>query len=67
LRKPTDSLKQTENDAAARAIESAMEADAGEAPPLFYTWPRLYAAVLIYLGLFVVFLYIFTEYYQDLR
>jgi hypothetical protein len=32
-----------------------------EPPPIFRSWPRLYAAVLIHLALWILIFYLFTE------
>ena len=36
-------------------------------PPIFSTWGRLYAAVILYLAAFVAALYVFTAYFQILQ
>jgi hypothetical protein len=35
-----------------------------EAPPFLGTWPRVYAAVLIYLASIIVAFYLFTRFYR---
>jgi hypothetical protein len=35
-----------------------------EAPPVLRTWPRVYAAVLGWLGLLVLLMHLFTRHYR---